>query len=102
MKLRVWEHDRPGLRAPLVLDDDQRDHPNIARDFVAVGKAGTVTPLHRDVPHNLHGHLCVLGYVMVSCLVFDKRLGQQIARSCTRSTPFPCTRGGLATTPASC
>jgi len=47
---------------PEIFQDDYRVPPYCIgaphlRSKVWLGKAGTVTPLHRDVPHNLHVHL---------------------------------------------
>jgi lysine-specific demethylase 8 len=52
----------PTWNFPATLQDDYRVPPYCEgaahlRAKVWVGKAGTVTPTHRDVPHNLHVHL---------------------------------------------
>jgi hypothetical protein len=52
----------PTWNFPETLRDDYRvprycDGARHLRAKVWVGKAGTVTPTHRDVPHNLHVHL---------------------------------------------
>lgn len=52
----------PTWNFPETLQDEYRLPPYCAgaqhlRAKVWLGKAGTVTPMHRDVPHNLHVHL---------------------------------------------
>ncbi len=52
----------PSWNFPAAFQDEYRVPPYCAgathlRAKLWVGKAGTVTPMHRDVPHNLHVHL---------------------------------------------
>jgi hypothetical protein len=63
---------RPGSAGHYVMAPTWNFPPTLQRDYrvppycvgaphlrakVWIGKAGTVTPVHRDVPHNLHVHL---------------------------------------------